>query len=403
MGNKAYRSMESRFDVNRRDLMKLGGAAAAGLMLGTPALWAQEKGAPPPPRPSTNIQDALKTPRTAQSIPGPFPGRVIQVRNAGAMKGDVPDAGVVRGMFERGMKELTGGDLKKSFNLLFKRDDTIGIKISPAGGLMQSSRPEVVEAVVEWLRENGVPGKNIILWDRFDSMLKDAGFTSARFPGIGLEGLQTMDDEAAEGKTTDNSRWLGKDGKHVSLPQFDSDVYYWADVDGPPDLPYLNQHVVNGKYSYFGKLVTQRLTKIINLPVFKNTGNGISMATKNLGYGAICNTGRLHQPLFFDVCAEVLAFAPIRDKYVLTINDGLRGQYDGGPMPAPQFTYAYNTLFFATDPIACDFVGHTLMVEKRKAMGVKIVEHPRYTDYLRYAEKLGLGTADPKRIQLVRA
>ena len=27
-------------------------------------------------------------------------------------------------------------------------------------------------------------------------------------------------------------------------------------------------------------------TKIINVPVLKNTGNGISMATKNLGYGA---------------------------------------------------------------------------------------------------------------------
>ena len=34
------------------------------------------------------------------------------------------------------------------------------------------------------------------------------------------------------------------------------------------------------------------------------------MATKNMGYGSICNTGRLHTPLFFNVCTEVLA-APV--------------------------------------------------------------------------------------------
>ena len=55
------------------------------------------------------------------------------------------------------------------------------------------------------------------------------------------------------------------------------------------------------------------------------------MATKNMGYGAVCNTNRLHRPLFFDVCTEVLAFPVLRDKMVLNINDGLTGQYDGGP------------------------------------------------------------------------
>ena len=111
-----------------------------------------------------------------------------------------------------------------------------------------------------------------------------------------------------EGENADHSRWRDKDGHHVSAPELRPTTIYWADVEGPKDLPYLNQHVFNGKHSYFGKLLTQKLTKIINVPVFKNTGNGISMATKNLGYGAICNTNRLHKPLFFDVCTEVLAF-----------------------------------------------------------------------------------------------
>ena len=173
-------------------------------------------------------------------------------------------------------------------------------------------------------------------------------------------------------------------------------------LEAQKDKAYLNQHVFNGKYSYFGKLLTQKLTKIVNLPVFKNTGNGISMATKNLGYGSICNTGRLHRPLFFNVCTEVPAFPCIRDHLVLNITDGLRAQYDGGPMPVSRFTYEYNTLFFATDPFASDMSCHQLMVAKRKAMKVRVNENPMYTQYLRYAQKLGLGLTDPDKIVHVK-
>jgi hypothetical protein len=42
------------------------------------------------------------------------------------------------------------------------------------------------------------------------------------------------------------------------------------------------------------------------------------------------------------------------------------------------------------------------MVEKRKATGIRVNEHPMFTDYLKLAERLGLGTADPDRIELTR-
>ena len=80
-------------------------------------------------------------------------------------------------------------------------------------------------------------------------MLTDSGFTAARYPGIVLEGLQTMDEAAAEGKTRENSKWLKAAGTHVSVPNFDQEVFYWVDVEGPEDLPYLNQHVFYGSNS----------------------------------------------------------------------------------------------------------------------------------------------------------
>ena len=59
-------------------------------------------------------------------------------------------------------------------------------------------------------------------------------------------------------------------------------------------------------------------------------------------------------------------------------------------------------MFLATDPFALDMVCHDLMVAKRKEMGIEVNENPRYSEYLRYAEKLGLGIADPTKIEYVR-
>jgi hypothetical protein len=352
----------------------------------------------------TNIDDALAIPRTDRSLPGPFPGRVVQVSDETATSGDKPVPEAVDAMFRRGVRSLTGRDEKQGFELLFSPDDVVGIKVNPVGAGIISTRLEVVDVIIAWLVRNGLAKDRIVIWDRFDSMLREAGYTEERFPGIAIAGLQTMDEAAASGESDDDSRWLDSKGRHVSEGNFDPDIFYWADVEGPrDDKRYLNQHVVSGRHSYFGRLLTEKLTKIINVPVFKNTGNGISMATKNIGYGAICNTGRLHTPLFFDVCTEVLAFPVVRDKMVLTINDGLRAQYDGGPMPLASAVYMFNTLFLATDVIALDSVGHRLLVEKRKSAGIPVNEHPKYSEYLRYGERLGLGIADPDRIEVVHA
>ncbi len=394
-----YPSVIDGTQVTRRNFLKIAGAAGTGLVLGTPDLWAVQE---TPARPKTNFNEAMKFPRNQYSLPGPFPGKVVEVHHPQAMIDERPNAVVVNEMVARGIRTLTGKNLKQSFKLFFKPDDVIGIKVNPVGAGLISTRLEVVDAIIDWLLQNGVKRQNIIIWDRFDYMLTEAGFTQERYPGIGIEGLQTMDEAAQEGKSDDNSHWLKPDGTHISAENFDLNAYYWAEVDAPKDNPYLNQHVFNGQYSYFGKLLTQKLTKIINVPVFKNTGNGISMATKNLGYGAICNTARLHRPLFFDVCTEVLGFPVIRDKLVLNITDGLRAQYDGGPGPNAKFTYTYNTLFFATDPFALDFTCHQILVQKRKEMNVNVNEHPRFTEYLRYAERMGLGIADPEKINHVR-
>ncbi|MBN2171023.1 MAG: DUF362 domain-containing protein [Candidatus Krumholzibacteriota bacterium] len=405
--------MAEGLETSRRSFLKLGGAVGAGMVMGNPAAWAAKhvsKRGPAPVRPLTNIDEALAAPRGPHALPGPFPGRVAEVRDAAALAPDgTPDAAAVRAMFERGLAALTGETPGAAWRRFFTPDDVVGIKVNPVGAGLISTRLELVDAVVAWLEAGGLPRGNIVIWDRFDDMLRDAGFTPERFPGIDCAALQTMDDAAYMDPGGDQSGWLCPDGTHVSAGSFDPDAYYWVEVTGPQRDPadpekdaaacqYLNQHVFNGEHSYFGKLLTRRLTKIINLPVVKNTGNGISVATKNLGYGAICNTGRLHQPISFEVNTEVLAFPCLREKLVLNVADGLVAQYEGGPMPNAAFTWPLAALFVATDPFALDRVCHDLLVAKRKEMGIAVNEHPIFTEYLRYGERLGLGVADPSRI-----
>jgi hypothetical protein len=193
--SRRYASMNRSLTFDRREFVKTAGACSAvvsGLVLGVPA-FGQEK--EKPAEVETNIAEFMKVPKGKFALPGPFPGRVVKVTDPRSLAGDAVDAKVVREMLERGVRTLTGTTMKRSFARLFTADDVVGLKVNPVGAPLISTKPELVEAVIRWLADGGIPRRNIVIWDRFDFMLKDAGFTAANFPGVGIEGLQTMDEE----------------------------------------------------------------------------------------------------------------------------------------------------------------------------------------------------------------
>lgn len=401
MSPRRYRPLDMAGRLGRRDFVKAAGAgtAAVGAIAFAPLAFGQT----PPPAPSitTNIADFQKVPKTSRSLPGPFPGRVVKVTDRRSLANEQFDARVINEMVLTGIATLTGKNPSDSFRLLIDPRDVVGLKVNPVGPPLINTRPEVAEAVIRWLVDHGIPKSNIVVWDRFDYMLKDAGFTKERFPGIGIEGLQTMDEEG--------NRWRGPDGRHLSVNNFDQEVYYEAkgalwtsDRNQKNEEGYLNQHVFNGERSFFGKLLTRRLTRIINLAAYKNTGPAVSMATKNIGYGSICNTGRLHAVLALRVNTEVLAAPVLRDKLALNITDGLRAQYEGGPDKNAQFVYDNHSLYFATDPFALDMVCHQELAAKRREKGITAGDNPRFTEYLRYAETLGLGVVAADKLSVVK-
>jgi uncharacterized protein (DUF362 family) len=228
-----------------------------------------------------------------------------------------------------------------------------------------------------------------MIWDRREFELHDAGFTHERFPGVRIRGTECKDDKGS---------FYDENGKLYGEQRIDKDWYYWADCEEPYDKETLPYMINEGKHSYFSRIVTEEVTKIINIPVLKNAGPTVTLCLKNLAYGAISNTGRLHKPLWSETCAQVPCFPPLRDKVVLNIVDGLIGCYHGGPGANPQFIIPYNCLLVGSDPVAVDRVGYDIVLAKRLEMEVQKEASPRGTQFLDMAAGYKLGIADPANI-----
>lgn len=394
--------------VNRRNFLKLAGAGAAAMAAAPVAQAAQSAFTQTPEtqaaqaaltqttqqqaKPATNIADALKVPRNGLSMPGLFPGRVAVVKSTKSVIDNAIIEQEAYDMIARSMLELTGEKkLKKAWRRFVSPGERIGLKINPVAGKMLSTSHEVVKSVIRQLEESGIDRAQITIWDRREFELTDAGFTAENYPGIRITGTEQMDKDGL---------YYGKDGKLYGEHMIDKDWFYWADVEGEYDeytIPYM---VNGGKYSYFTRIITKDLDKIINIPILKNAGATVTLALKNLAFGSVSNTGRLHAQLWNETCAEVCAFAPLRDKVVLNIVDGLKGCFNGGPGANPQFFCNYHTVMAATDPVAIDRIGYDIVLAKRIAEGLQKEGSPRALEFMLQAQKLELGVADREKIDM---
>jgi uncharacterized protein (DUF362 family) len=345
-----------------------------------------------PPAPATNIAEALKHPRTLSSLPGLFPGKVVRMTSDRAFVNDAPEVTVLDDMLARALNTLTGASSPAAaWRLFVTPDDVIGIKVNPVAGKLLSTSPEIVHTIIRQLESAGVPRSRIVIWDRREFELQETGFTAKNFPGVRITGTEQKD---KQGSFTD------ADGKLYGERMIDREWYYWADVEEPYDAETLPYMINTGRYSYFSRICTKEVTKIINVPILKNAGSSVTLCLKNLAFGSISNTGRLHKGLWHRTIAEVPAFAPLRDKVVLNIVDGIRGCYQGGPGADPRFITTFNTLIVGTDPVAVDRIGYDIVLRKRIEEGIQGEENPKGRLFLELAEAQGLGTSALKNIDL---
>ncbi len=117
--------------------------------------------------------------RRANNPPPQAPARseVFAIRDPFAISAYTPDERRVRAMVNQLILSVTDREsVAAGWSTLVKPQDVVGIKIAATGGPSGATHRAVVEAIVDGLRQAGVPAANIIVWDRDAEELQAAGY-----------------------------------------------------------------------------------------------------------------------------------------------------------------------------------------------------------------------------------
>ena len=357
-------------------------------MASVPALHALDT---PRPIPNYRIVSRYK-PAPQPGMPGRYPGRVVTVHAAKSIdevteQVDVP---TVQAMIARGMTSLTGDkDARDSWARFFTSEDVVGIKINASGAPGAMSMPEVVAEIARNLMTVGVKPEHIVVHERLDGQIRLAHYERFLPQGARVESAES---------------WLG----------FDPGVYVEANFFGEDDTR-----------SYLIRMVSERFTKIINVPNMKDhSASGVTGCLKNISYGEFNNVNRTHYKAQTETrtfIGTLAAVEPVRSRTVLNIMDGLRGVWHAGPFSTDKrYRFYPKQMKFGTDPVAIDRFLIDVIDGKRKQEGAISVwerdmkyfgtseqwqANPSVNRFIRepghieYASTLGLGVYDTKKIE----
>jgi uncharacterized protein (DUF362 family) len=290
--------------------------------------------------------------------------RVVTARDAHLRGGGSSlDSGRLLNMLDRAVQALYATDSpEQAWQRIVRPGEVVGLKVNGLAGRGMSTNILLVELICERLREAGITGKDLVIWDRLNADLESAGFRLA--------------------SRGDQPRVMGNDAAG-----YEEDLAVFGSVG-----------------SLLSKVLTRVCDAVINVPVLKDHGiAGVTLALKNM-FGAIHNPNKYHLNVGDPYVADVNMLAPIRQKVRLHICDATTAEYEGGPSYMPQWAWPYNGLLVSRDPVALDTVGWQIIERKRAEKGMKSLEAlkraPRYIATAADAQHR-LGTNDLRLIEQV--
>jgi uncharacterized protein (DUF362 family) len=290
--------------------------------------------------------------------------RVVVVKGTNSLsQGKELNTKTLTRMYEQGFSILTEQKRNRdSLSYIFSAKSKIGIKINTIGGKNISTRPEAALCLANLLTQNHIREENIIIWDRTNRELKDAGYLlNLNRGGIRIFGTDTQS--------------VGYNHTLIS-------------------------HLNVG--SLFSSIQSDHISASISLAILKDHGlAGVTGGMKNY-FGAIHNPNKYHDTNCNPYVAEVFDTDFIKKKHKLTILDCLFVQFNRGPSYHAKWSEVLGTLIFSFDPVAADYVGWKTIEKLREKKGLpSLKEEDREPQYLKTAEDMGLGNANQSKIDVI--
>ena len=264
---------------------------------------------------------------------------------------------------EAGLKALLGTSTSaEAVRAVFSPSDKIGLKINTIAGRSLGTRPAVSLSLAGLLTEGGLEAKNIIIWDRTNRELREAGYR-----------LNLADQ---------GPKVFGTDSNGIG---YDPDIVSHLNIG-----------------SRFSAIQSRLSSASISLAVLKDHGTaGLTAGMKNY-YGAIHNPNKYHDDHCDPFVAELFDAPPIKAKHRLSILDGLLVQYHRGPSFHKRWAEPYEAVLLSRDPVAADVAGWSIIEDLRARKGLPTLkEDGREPTYLSTAERMGLGTAKKDALKLI--
>ena len=262
-----------------------------------------------------------------------------------------PNPGVIRSMVDALVLNVTGqGSVAAAWGSLVKSSDVVGIKVSANGAPFFSSHPAVVAAICDGLAQAGVPPQNVVVFDRDEELLKEAGYKTRNHGYRLLWSEGNYDPEAVVSSSVTGKLIYGDllfVGRRVSGLRAELAV---SDKKERPQDDFSNE-------SHISRILARVVTKVVNVPVMTDhISCGLSGALYNMTVQNVDNWRRLVQdPIKGDPeIPELYANPLIGPKVVLTIMDGLIAGYAGAPMGDLNYAVQAGVLLASRDPVAID-------------------------------------------------
>jgi hypothetical protein len=307
------------------------------------------------------------------------PGRVLIVQHLSATEAFSPQPAIVESMVVAGLLRFTGTSSEKNaWQNFVSTQDVVGIKVHSAPGRTSGTRPAVVAELIESMLRAGVSANQIVLWDRRSIDLRLAGYYDlAQKYKVGIVG--------------------------ASDAGYDRNVFYETPLVGKlvyGDLEFGKKGEGIGRNSYLSKLLTQRLTKVINVtPLLNHNQAGVSGALYGLATASIDNVLRFEDPdRLGTAIPEIYGMPELADKVVLNIVDALICQYRGEERSLLHYSTVLNELWFSRDPVGVDALAIKVLEENRAETQSRKSTLQIYFN----AELMDLGIADTKRLNIER-